>query len=146
MPALDELAERALDARSLSNRPRQQLFEYAVCNDEPAWLARLDGVRFEPARAMLTLMDDREATIARIGANLVKRYRAPYQSGNPKEVMRQVDQYGPDFRTPFGHTPLMLAAFAGNARLVEALLARGADVELIDNTGASPSTTPCCGP
>ena len=49
--------------------------------------------------------------------------------------MRQVDQYGPDFRTSFGHTPLMLAAFAGNAGLVEALLARGADVELIDNSG-----------
>ena len=65
----------------------------------------------------------------------MKRHRAPYQSGNPKEVMRQVDQYGPDFRNPFGHTPLMLAAFAGNVGLLEGLLARGADVELTDNHG-----------
>ncbi len=135
VPALDALAERALDAKSVSNKPRQQLFEYAVFSDEPAWLARLDLVRFEPAQGMLTMMDARGATIAQIGANLVKRHRAPYQSGNPKEVMRQVDQYGPDFRNPFGHTPLMLAAFAGNVGLLEGLLARGADVELTDNHG-----------
>ena len=67
VPALDELAERALDAKSVSNKPRQQLFEYAVFSDEPAWLARLDLVRFEPARGMLTMMDARGATIAQIG-------------------------------------------------------------------------------
>ena len=133
--ALDELAVRALDAGSLSNKPRQQLFEYAVFSDEPAWLTCLGRVRFEPARGMLAMMNVRAATIAQMGVNLIKRYRAPYQSANPKEVMRQVDQYGPDFRNPFAHTPLMLAAFAGNARLVESLLARGADVELTDNHG-----------
>ena len=50
-------------------------------------------------------------------------------------MLRQVDQYGVDFRNPFNHTPLMVAALRGNVPLVEALLARGANAEIADNHG-----------
>jgi hypothetical protein len=56
-------------------------------------------------------------------------------TGGTKEVLRQVAQYGPDFRNPYNQTPLMIAAQRGNVALTETLLARGADVELADNHG-----------
>jgi hypothetical protein len=133
--ALAVLAERALDPQSVSNKPRQQLYEYAILNDEPAWVARLAAVRFEPARGALAFAEEREVRLIETGANLVRRHYAAYEGRNFKEVLRQVVQYGPDFRNPFNQTPLMIAAQRGNVALTETLLARGADVELADNHG-----------
>lgn len=133
--ALAALAHRALDPASLSTKPRQQLYDYAVYHDEPGWLAKLAARRFEPARGMLALMEERGTRLNVTGVNLIKRHYAPYESRNLKEVLRQVDQYGVDFRNPFNHTPLMVAAVRGNVALVEALLARGANVEIADNHG-----------
>lgn len=135
VPALTALAGRALDPASLSTKPRQQLYDYAVYHDEPGWVMKLAERRFEPARGMLALMEQRGTRLGTTGANLVKRHYAPYESRNLKEVLRQVDQYGVNFRNPFNHTPLMVAASRGNVPLVEALLARGANVECADNHG-----------
>ncbi|MGZ8155403.1 MAG: ankyrin repeat domain-containing protein [Burkholderiales bacterium] len=135
VPALAALADRALDPASISNKPRQQLYDYAVYHDEPGWVEKLAEQRFQPARGMLALMQERDARLSVVGVNLVKRHHASYESRNLKEVLRQVDQYGVDFRNPFNHTPLMVAATRGNVPLVEALLARGANVEIADNHG-----------
>lgn len=132
---LADLADRGLDPSSISNKPRQQLYEYAVFNDEPVWVSRLAELRFEPARGVLTIMEERRTRLGETGANLVRRHYAPYDSRNLKEVLRLADQYGPDFRNPFNQTPLMIAAARGNVALAEALIARGADVELADNHG-----------
>ena len=133
--ALALLAERALDPQSVSNKPRQQLYEYAILNDEPAWVGRLAAVRFEPARGALAFAEEQDVRLIETGANLVRRHYAAYESRNFKEVLRQVDQYGPDFRNAFNQTPLMIAAARGNVALTGTLLERGADVELADNHG-----------
>lgn len=50
-------------------------------------------------------------------------------------LLQQADTYGPDHLTPVGATPLMLAAMAGNAPLVQALLDKGADPQRRDDFG-----------
>ncbi|WP_295543610.1 UvrD-helicase domain-containing protein [uncultured Thiohalocapsa sp.] len=68
-------------------------------------------------------------------AMLEKKYFLPYTLKNPGAVLREVDQYGVDFRNVFGQTPLMVASRTGNADLIEALLDRDADTALVDANG-----------
>jgi hypothetical protein len=66
-----------------------------------------------------------------------QRHLVPWQAKNFKDLLRQVDAHGPDFATVVGATPLMLAAMAGNAPLVRALLDKGADPSRRDDFGHS---------
>jgi hypothetical protein len=50
-------------------------------------------------------------------------------------MLRQVNQYGVDFRNPFNQTPLMIAARLGNEEQVNQLVAMGADTGLVNNAG-----------
>ena len=52
-----------------------------------------------------------------------------------EDLLQQADVHGPDHATPVGATPLMLAAMAGNAPLVQALLDKGADPQMRDDFG-----------
>lgn len=58
---------------------------------------------------------------------------------NVKDVLRSTDLYVVNHASVTGATPLMLAARAGNAALVEALLERGADPERRDEYGHTAS-------
>jgi hypothetical protein len=49
--------------------------------------------------------------------------------------LKQVDQYGADFRNIFNQTPLMVAAWMGNAEVIKALEELGADTEKVDSNG-----------
>jgi hypothetical protein len=68
-------------------------------------------------------------------AAVQQRHLQSYQAKNFKDILRLADLLGPDHATPVGATPLMLAARAGNAPLVEALLAKGADPARRDEFG-----------
>jgi len=68
-------------------------------------------------------------------AGALQRHLQPYQAKNFKDILRQADLHGPDHATPVGATPLMLAATAGNAPLVQALLNKGADPARSDEFG-----------
>jgi hypothetical protein len=73
--------------------------------------------------------------VRRTVAAVHQRHLQPYQAKNFKDLLRTADLHGPDHATPVGATPLMLAAAAGNAPLVQALLAKGADPERRDEFG-----------
>ena len=122
--SLAKLAAKALDPEGVSNKAREQLFDYACFHRDEVIAAGLVAARFAPAKHY-----------QQQGMQVVRRLRQPYEARNVKDLLWQTEQHGVDFRTPMNLTPLMTAAYAGNAKFVEALLARGARRELRDHLG-----------
>ena len=150
---IEEMAPKALDPKNPSSKPRQLLFDYALWHGQQAWVSQLGNAHFAPARGLIddgefwgtgSLLPSRmrlreweqiEALTRKTVAAARQRHLLAYQGKNFKDLLRLADTHGPDHHTPVGATPLMLAAAAGNAALVEALLAKGADAGLRDEFG-----------
>lgn len=120
----DALKRQVLDPKNISGKARQLVVEYVAYYDEQGVAYKLDSGMARGAR-----------TVEKNLPGVRKKYWAIYTSRNPKDVLRETDQYGVNFRNRFNQTPLMVAAQTGNVRLVEALLDRGADKNLYDNYG-----------
>ena len=126
----DEAALRGIMTRIFCDRepggkPRQQLYEYAACYDEPVIAERLAAdAGFAAAHAFSW----QRATLGR-------KHFVTYFAPRFKDILQQCHRHGVDHRTPMNQTPLMAAAAAGNVALVEALLERGANSELADHLG-----------
>jgi hypothetical protein len=150
---VEEMAPKALDPKNPSSKPRQLLFDYALWHGQHAWVSQLGNAHFAPAKGLIddgefwgagSLLQPRmrlseweqiEGLTRKTVAAARQRHLLPYQGKNFKDLLRLADTHGPDHHTPVGATPLMLAAAAGNAALVEALLAKGADAGLRDEFG-----------
>jgi hypothetical protein len=123
-PLFAEVATKALDPECVSGKLRRQLLEYAAVYREYDLAERLCGLGFADWRAIKIL-----------APSLWRKQLAGFESRNPRDVLRLVEEHGVDFRNPFNFTPLMLAAEAGNVDLARTLLERGADAEAVDNAG-----------
>jgi hypothetical protein len=123
----DELAGKALAPNSVFTKAKQALFDWSCFHDNVPLAVRLARSGFAPA-----------ARYATERAAVVRRQLVPFAGRHFKDVLSQTDRFGVDYRTPMGTTPLMMAAAAGNAALVEALLARGARRDLVDPFGRAP--------
>ena len=153
---IETLAPKALDPKDPSGKPRQALFDYALWHGQHEWVNQLGEAGFAPARDLMdrygfagagTLTPPRYGNedpwmarhqlVRRTVAAVHQRRLQPYQAKNFKDILRAADTYGPDHPTPVGATSLMLAALSGNAPLVEALLAKGADPTHRDEFGHS---------
>lgn len=122
---LRALATKALAPGSVSNKAKQQLFELACFHEEELVVQRLAGEgRFEPAQHY----QEHRSKVAR-------RVLDGFEGKNFKEVLARTEAHGVDYRSAQNLTPLMLAAYAGNVQLVEALLGRGASIEERDHAG-----------
>lgn len=120
--ALAELKRKALEAND--KNAKMTLFEYALVYEDLNILNALLHADFKPAR-----QPDKGLLM------LKQKHYVAYQFKKPDAVLKQTDQYGPDFRNVFNQTPLMVAAWTGNAEVVKALVEVGADPEKVDGNG-----------
>jgi hypothetical protein len=154
---VEELLPKALDPKNPSSKPRQAIFDYALWHGQHEWVTALGQSRtnFAPARQLLdddefwgagtlkssgvALPYDRwtrlEVLTRKTVAAARQRHLQPWEAKKFKDLLQQADTYGPDHATTVGATPLMMAATAGNAPLVQALLDKGADPQQRDDFG-----------
>ena len=119
---LAELKQKAID--NADKNARMNLLEYGLVYEDRGILESLQKAGFKAAQhpeKSLQLLQQ-------------KHYSA-YSFKKPDAVLRQVDQYGPDFRNMFNQTPLMVAAWMGNTEVIKALIELGADTEKVDGNG-----------
>ena len=150
---IETLAPVALDRSNPSARQKQTLVDYALWHGQQSWVEQLALAAFQPARLLApdgdfgavgfaTLMrmqyddQDRQQQLAlRAVTALRQRHLQPYTAKHFKDILRLCDVHTVDHLTPVGVTPLMMAARAGNAALVDALLNKGADPNMQDEFG-----------
>jgi len=100
------------------------LFEYALVYQDLNRTNALAEAGFRPAKQ------------PEKGIKLLnQKYFLPYELKKPDAMLREVNQYGVDFRNPFNQTPLMIAARLGNEEQVNQLVDMGADTGLVNNAG-----------
>ena len=152
-PLVQDLAAKAFDVSHPGAKPRQAILDYALWHGQQRWVERLAAAGFPQARAMM-LEDEFVPVRAMVAstwgssgpspspssnqrtlAALRQRHLQAFSARNFKDILRQCDVHGVDHLTPVGATALMLAARAGNAALVDALLDRGADAQVTDEFG-----------
>lgn len=120
--AVETLRKEAIDEGN--KKAKLALFEYALVYQDQVLMNELLKINFAPAKN------------PRNGIDLLNRkYYMPYEAKNPTAALRQVDQYGVDFRNPFNQTPLMIAARLGNGEMIQRLSELGADTEQLNNNG-----------
>jgi hypothetical protein len=124
---LRELLVKVFREKAPGGKLRQQILDHAALVDAPDLAESLGAQLHHGARD----------SFERQRPALVAKALAPYAARNFKDVLRQCEQFGVDYRSPLNFTPLMAAAACGNLALVDALLERGADIECVDDYGHS---------
>lgn len=119
---LPELKRKAFEGND--KNARMALFDYALVYEDRDIINSLLNVEFKPAK-----QPDKGLQL------LQQKHYGAYSFKKPDAVMKQVDQYGTDFRNVFKQTPLMVAAWMGNTEVVKALCELGADTEKVDGNG-----------
>jgi hypothetical protein len=150
---IEALVPKALDRANPSAKQKQTLLDYALWHGQQAWVERLALAGFPPARSLapegdfgwigdsialhvqLPAWDRQQQLSLRAVSAIRQRHLQAYAAKNFKDILRLCDAHGVDHLTPLGGTPLMMAARAGNAALVDALIDRGADPASEDEFG-----------
>ena len=163
LEALRDWRPKALDPGNPSTKTKQTLLAYALWHGQGAYVEALAKANFEPAKLLthngrllardahfyregrLTnfldvpgFTDDPRNPLGRATRAMTavsERFLRPYLERSVKTVLQECDFYGVDHKTYCGATPLMLSARAGNIALIEQLLARGTNPELVDDYG-----------
>lgn len=148
---LDELLPK-MNPRSPSSKHLRQILDYAVLHGLSMLVEHLGGCySYKPALEMYPLelsawlekssaMDVPESyqkVFQQARDQLLERHLAPYRQKSFKAILWDCEKYGVDHRNPLNYTPLMMAAMAGHVQLIDALLAKGAKIQQMDETHAT---------
>lgn len=120
--ALADLKHKAIE--NADKNARMSLLEYALVYEDRDIINNLQKAGFKAAQHPEKSLQ-----------MLQQKHYSAYSFKKPDAVLRQVDQYGPDFRNIFNQTPLMVAAWTGNTEVIKALVELGADTEKVDGNG-----------
>lgn len=136
-----QLLARACDKKDISQKPGKTLQEYGLFYNDPMLIRTLVLHGFSNASNVYYMRDGHLwlniPLYEQKKIHLKSRYLQKYSGRYFKDIIRECELYGVDHRNMFNKTPLMMAAIAGNAALIEHLLSAGADTELTDNYGMS---------
>ena len=121
----EQLLTKVFVDQAPGSKYRQQVHDLATCHNAPTLAEQL------ALECGFTLSQSFKFTQASLGRKTYVQYFA----NNLKEILRLCERHGLEHRLPMNQTPLMAAAAAGNLALVEALVARGADLEAVDDFG-----------
>ncbi|MDI1292899.1 MAG: ankyrin repeat domain-containing protein [Methylobacter sp.] len=119
---LVDLKRKAFEGND--KQARMMVFEYALVYEDRDIINTLLKAEFKAAKH-----PDKGLQL------LQQKHYSAYSFKKPDAVLKQVDQYGPDFRNIFNQTPLMVAAWMGNVEVIKALFELGADTEKVDGNG-----------
>ncbi|EGW23847.1 ankyrin repeat domain-containing protein [Methylobacter tundripaludum] len=120
--ALSDLKRKAFEGND--KNAKITLFEYALVYEDRDVINTLLKTEFKAAK-----QPDKGLQM------LQQKHYSAYSFKKPDAVLKQVNQYGPDFRNIFNQTPLMVAAWMGNVEVIKALFELGADTEKVDGNG-----------
>ena len=123
--AQDELKPLTTAAYQKANKQAQRkLLAYGVLYHDPIVFTELysRGYKFSDS-----IQGRKDFTVSRF----CKEWR------NENDLMREIKNYGIDYKNKLGQTPLMGASLLGNIKLVEKLIEFGAKTELTDFAGRS---------
>lgn len=121
-PILADLKQKAFD--NADKNARMLLLEYSLVYEDQNIIENLQETGFKAAQHPEKSLQ-----------MLQRKHYSAYSFKKPDAVLKQVDQYGPDFRNIFNQTPLMVAAWMGNTEVIKTLVELGADTEKVDSNG-----------
>ena len=120
--ALAALKQKAFEENN--KKAKLALFEYALVYEDRNQINDLIKADFKPA-----LNPEKGLKM------LQQKHYSIYSFKKPDAAIKQVNQYGPDFRNVFNQTPLMVSAWTAHAEVIKALFEQGADAEKVDENG-----------
>jgi len=129
---LEEIKKEALDPDHFNQQAKYLIFECAVIYDTPGIIEALVRLGYKPALRHFHAHNTAERPA------VLKKLQRDIEEKNFLELRRKTGLYGVDFRSPLNQTPLMLAAQAGHAQVVDFLCSEGANPDLRDAWGRTP--------
>ncbi len=122
-----QLVQEALHPEKFINKAKQRLLDYACAYNFNGFTTRLLYTGYKFAGRTDEARRHYEST-----------FHVPFNPANRKNLHKNLEKYGIDFRDALNRTPLMMACQLGDAALVEELLNQSANPALFDNHGYSP--------
>lgn len=127
MAELDTLKRDALNPEAFNKKAKDRLFDFALIYNDYEVFEQLIALKYrraekpEPERS-----------------SIMRRTYAQYAADDVKKVMDNIKKYGLDYRDEFNMTPLLAALKTGANKVIDYLLAQGANQNVADNLGINP--------